>query len=44
MRDDEMDLPGRDWLAAELADALDEEYELELEDAALSEEIARIYK
>ncbi|MBT9247450.1 polyphosphate kinase 2 [Gemmobacter fulvus] len=38
------DLPGRDWLAAELADALDEEYELELEDAVVSEEIARIYK
>ena len=44
MRDDEMGLPGRDWLAAELADALDEEYELEIEDAALTEEIARIYK
>lgn len=38
------DLPGRDWLAAELADALDEEYELELEDAVVSEEISRIYK
>ena len=44
MRDEELDLPGRDWLAAELADALDEEYELEMEDAALSAEIARIYK
>ncbi|PZQ96778.1 MAG: polyphosphate kinase 2 [Cereibacter sphaeroides] len=33
----------RDWLEAELADALDEDYELELEDALLSEEIAKIY-
>ena len=38
------DLPGRDWLEAELADTLDEDIELELEDAALSREIARIYK
>jgi polyphosphate kinase 2 len=38
------DLPGRDWLEAELADTIDEDYELELEDAALSREIARIYK
>jgi polyphosphate kinase 2 len=38
------DLPGRDWLEAELADSLDEEIELELEDAVLSREIARIYK
>jgi len=37
-------LPGRDWLEAELADSLDEDYELDLEDAALSLEIARIYK
>ena len=35
---------GRDWLEAELLDSLDEEVELELEDAALSLEIARIYK
>jgi len=35
---------GRDWLEAELADSLDEEFELELEDAVLSREIARIYK
>jgi polyphosphate kinase 2 len=41
---DDQDLPGRDWLAAELADTLDEEYELELEDAVISEEVARIYK
>ena len=37
-------IPGRDWLEAELADVLDEDYELELEDAALSAEISRIYK
>ncbi|MBZ4691134.1 polyphosphate kinase 2 [Cereibacter changlensis] len=33
-----------DWLEAELADMIDEDYELELEDAALSREIARIYR
>ncbi len=38
------ELPGRDWLAAELADAMDEEYELELEDSTLSLEISKIYK
>ena len=32
------------WLDAELADALDEQYEIELEDAVLSREIARIYR
>jgi hypothetical protein len=37
-------LPGRDWLEAELADSLDEDFELDLEDAALSLKIARIYK
>ncbi len=36
--------PAQDWLEAELADTLDEEYELELEDAQLSLEISRIYK
>lgn len=35
---------GRDWLAAELADTLDEDYELELSEPALSMEIRRIYK
>jgi polyphosphate kinase 2 len=34
----------QDWLADELADVLDEDYELEIEDATLSREIARIYK
>ncbi len=33
-----------DWLEAELTDAFDEEYELELEDAQLSLEISKIYK
>jgi polyphosphate kinase 2 len=36
--------PAQDWLQAELADTLDEDYELELEDAVLSREIAKIYK
>jgi hypothetical protein len=33
----------QDWLKAELADSLDEEFELELEDALLSMEIKKIY-
>lgn len=33
-----------DWLDAELQDTLDEDYELELEDAILSQEIRRIYR
>jgi len=32
-----------DWLEAELADTLDEDYELELSEPALSEEIRKIY-
>src|SRR5215813_5633872 len=35
---------GDDWLQAELADALDEDLELELSEPALSEEIRKIYK
>ena len=31
-----------DWLAQELAEVLDEDFELEVEDATLSREIARI--
>jgi len=34
---------GTDWLEAELADTLDEDYELELSEPALSEELRRIY-
>ncbi|MEM0988793.1 MAG: polyphosphate kinase 2 [Pseudomonadota bacterium] len=40
----EDDQGAMDWLEAELIDTLDEDYELELEDAALSREIRRIYK
>jgi polyphosphate kinase len=36
--------PARDWLEAELADTLDEDYELELSEPALSSEIRRIYR
>ncbi|RUY52045.1 polyphosphate kinase 2, partial [Mesorhizobium sp. M7A.F.Ca.CA.001.05.1.1] len=36
--------PARDWLEAELADTLDEDYELEMSEPALSMEIAKIYK
>lgn len=34
----------KDWLEAELEDTLDEDYELEISEPALSLEIARIYK
>ena len=33
--------PARDWLEAELADTLDEDYELEMSEPALSLEIAQ---
>ncbi|MBD0865021.1 MAG: polyphosphate kinase 2 [Rhodobacteraceae bacterium] len=36
--------PGMDWLAAELMDTLDEDYELEISEPALSIEIRRIYR
>ncbi|MGE3247438.1 MAG: polyphosphate kinase 2, partial [Beijerinckiaceae bacterium] len=42
MADDERN-GGMDWLEAELADTLDEDYELELSEPALSMEIRRIY-
>jgi len=35
---------GQDWLEAELADTLDEDYELELSEPALSLEIRKIYQ
>ncbi|EJW12547.1 UDP-galactose-lipid carrier transferase [Rhodovulum sp. PH10] len=38
------DRKGQDWLAAELADTIDEDYELELSEPALSLEIREIYK
>ncbi|WEF25235.1 polyphosphate kinase 2 [Paracoccus sp. S3-43] len=34
----------KDWLEAELLETLDEDYEIEMEDAVLSEEIRRIYR
>jgi len=44
MNRSENDRGGQDWLEAELADTLDEDYELELSEPALSEEIRKIYK
>lgn len=41
---EEKTLSGAEWLQAELADALDEDYEIELEDAVLSEELKKIYQ
>jgi polyphosphate kinase 2 len=38
------DKDAQNWLKAELADSLDEEFELELEDALLSQEIKKIYQ
>jgi polyphosphate kinase len=38
------DFEGKDWLQAELEDTLDEDYELELSEPALSMEIRRIYR
>jgi polyphosphate kinase 2 len=35
---------GRDWLDAELADAIDEDYELELSEPELSIEIQKVYR
>ena len=42
--DEIVENPSLDWLEAELADSLDEDYELELSDAELSLEIRRIYR
>lgn len=42
-RDEDVD-GADDWLAAELADVLDEDYELELSDPELSMEIRKIYR
>ena len=44
MSDAENTLEGMDWLKAELEDALDEDYELEISEPALSIELRRIYK
>src|SRR5271166_4664138 len=40
----EKDHDGLDWLEAELADTIDEDYELELSEPALSTEIRKIYR
>jgi polyphosphate kinase 2 len=44
MSANETDDDARDWLAAELEDALDEDYELEMSEPALSLAIREIYK
>ena len=44
MSDRERENAYRDWLASELEETWDEAYELEMEDALLSREIAKIYK
>ena len=41
---DNRNVDGMDWLDAELADMLDEDYELEMSEPALSIELRRIYK
>ncbi|PHP66302.1 polyphosphate kinase 2 [Zhengella mangrovi] len=42
--DKDLDNGAKDWLEAELEDTLDEDYELEFEDAVLSLEIKKIYQ
>ncbi len=44
MADKDTDEHSMDWLEAELADTLDEDYELELSEPALSMEIRKIYR
>lgn len=44
MSENSADMDGMDWLRAELADAIDEDYELELTESELSIELKRIYK
>ena len=44
MSDNREQYTAADWLAAELADTLDEDYELELSEPALSLEIRKIYR
>lgn len=43
MKHDDSNIDGRDWLEAELEDMLDEDYELEMSEPALSMELRRIY-
>lgn len=44
MTDRDLGAEAADWLAAELADTLDEDYGLEISEPALSMESRRIYK
>ncbi len=44
MNETEQNSGAKDWLEAELEDTLDEDYELELSEPALSLEISKIYK
>ncbi|NEV64485.1 polyphosphate kinase 2 [Thiorhodococcus minor] len=44
MSSDDNRFEGMDWLRAELEDALDEDYELEISEPALSLELRKIYK
>jgi polyphosphate kinase len=44
MMDKSLDDDAMDWLEAELLDSLDEEAEVEIDDAVLSREVARIYR
>ncbi|MGD8912508.1 MAG: polyphosphate kinase 2 [Candidatus Thiodiazotropha sp.] len=44
MVDENNQMSGMDWLQAELEDVLDEDYELEMSEPALSLELRRIYK
>ncbi|MFO1129709.1 MAG: polyphosphate kinase 2 [Rhodospirillales bacterium] len=44
MANEDIDLDVNEWLQAELEDALDEDYELEMSEPALSLELRRIYK
>jgi polyphosphate kinase 2 len=44
MNHDDNHVDGMDWLEAELADMLDEDYELEMSEPALSMELRRIYQ
>jgi polyphosphate kinase 2 len=44
MADENNQMSGMDWLQAELEDVLDEDYELEMSEPALSLELRRIYK
>src|SRR4051794_31827453 len=41
---DDLKTPGMDWLEADLADTLDEDYELEISEPELSEALDAIYK